>query len=253
MDLPGLQDELVRRVTAANPRTCVLVNAGSPVTMDWANEVAALAQIWFGGEQVGEGVADVLLGDVDPGGRLPTTIPRRIEDTPAFPCYPGEEGHAPYIEGLLVGYRHYDTNGVDPLFCFGHGLSYTQFQLADLDVTVLGRLQSSQLPPGLESEPLVYATLTVQNVGSRRGTQVLQCYVHQVDRHEGEPDQQLRAFEKVILDPADVARVEFRLTERDFARYDDTTSRWVTTPGAYEIRVGRSSRDQALTTTIELH
>jgi len=252
MGLRGLQDELVRRITVANPRTCVLVNAGSPVSMDWADDVPAVAQIWFGGEQAGEGAADVLLGHVDPGGRLPTTIPYRIEDTPAFPYYPGHNGHAPYGEGLLVGYRHYDTNGVEPRFCFGHGLSFTEFHLADLGATVLGRLRSSPLGPGLDGPPIVHTSFTVDNVGSRRGTEVVQCYVHAHDRRTGEPDQQLRAFEKLTLDPAATGRVEFRLTERDFARYDEQLGGWVAAPGRYEVRIGRSSRDLSLRTTIEL-
>jgi len=252
MDLPGLQDELVRRVVAANPRTCVLVNAGSPVTMDWAGDVAALAQIWFGGEQAGEGVADVLLGDVDAGGRLPTTIPRRLEDTPAFPHYPGEDGHAPYGEGLLVGYRHYDTNGIEPLFCFGHGLSFTQFQLVDIDAAVLGRLQGDILGPGLEAEPRVYVSVTISNIGNRSGTEVVQCYVGSLHRGPGEAERQLRGFEKVSLDPAGVERVEFRLTERDFARYDETAGGWVASPGSYEILVGRSSRDLTLSAVVQL-
>jgi beta-glucosidase len=252
MGLRGLQDELVRRITLANPRTCVLVNAGSPVTMDWAGDAAAVAQIWFGGEQAGEGVADVLLGDVDPGGRLPTTIPRRIEDTPAFPYYPGQDGHAPYGEGLLVGYRHYDTNRIEPRFCFGHGLSFTEFELADLDMFVLGSLRSSLLGPGLESEPLVCASVRVENVGRRRGSEVVQCYVHALDRRPSEPDQQLRAFEKLTLDPATTARVELRLTERDFARYDKAAGGWLASPGSYELRIGRSSRNLPLRTTVEL-
>jgi beta-glucosidase len=252
MDLPGLQNELVRRITLEHPRTCVLVNAGSPVTMDWAGDAAAVAQIWFGGEQAGEGVVDVLLGDVDPGGRLPTTIPVRLEDTPAFGSYPGHAGHAAYGEGLLVGYRHYDTNGVEPRFCFGHGLSYTQFQLGDIDAAVVGVVRPAVLSPGLEAEPIVYVSLDVENAGNRRGSEVVQCYVHDLDRRAGEPDQQLRGFAKVVLDPAAAERVEFRLTERDFARYDEAAGGWLTTPGRYEVRVGRSSRDLAQRTIVEL-
>jgi beta-glucosidase len=252
MELRGLQDELVRRITLANPRTCVLVNAGSPITMDWVNDVAAVAQIWFGGEQAGEGVADVLLGDVDPGGRLPTTIPYRIEDTPAFPYYPGRNGHMPYGEGLLVGYRHYDTIGAQPRFCFGHGLSFTAFQLTGLDAAVVGPLRSGLLSPGLEAQPIVHASVVVENVGNRRGSEVVQCYVHALDRRPGEPDQQLRAFEKVTLDPAAIGRVVFGLSERDFARYDEQLAGWVTAPGSYEIRIGRSSRDLRLRAILEL-
>jgi beta-glucosidase len=230
----------------------VLVNAGSPIAMDWADDVAALAQIWFGGEQVGEGVADVLLGDVDPGGRLPTTIPRRLEDAPAFPYYPGEDGHAPYGEGLLVGYRHYDTRAVEPRFCFGEGLSFTTFELSDLTTAVVGPLQSEPLPGGLEGPPLVYAGVSVKNVGKRAGSEVVQFYVHALDRRSDEPEQQLRAFQKVNLDAGGTSRLEFRLTERDFARYDGERGGWVVEPGMYELRVGRSSRDITLTATVEL-
>ncbi|HXY45735.1 MAG TPA: glycoside hydrolase family 3 C-terminal domain-containing protein, partial [Acidimicrobiales bacterium] len=252
MDLPGLQDQLVRRLVLANNRTCVLVNAGSPVTMDWADDVVALAQIWFGGEQAGEGVADVLLGDVDPGGRLPMTIPRRIEDTPAFRFYPGSDGHAPYGESLLVGYRYYDTRQVEPRFCFGEGLSFTSFSLEGLEAALLGRLQGGPLPPGLGGTPLVSAALTVTNMGRRAGTEVVQCYVHAIDRRSDEPEQQLRAFAKLTLEAGTSRRLEFRLTERDFARYDAAAGGWSVRPGIYEIRLGRSSRAITLTTTVEL-
>ncbi|MHB1508901.1 MAG: beta-glucosidase [Acidimicrobiales bacterium] len=252
MDLPGLQDHLVRRLLLANPRTCVLVNAGSPVTMDWADDVAALAQIWFPGEQGGEGVADVLLGDLDPGGRLPTTIPRRIKDTPAFPFYPGSDGHAAYGEGLLIGYRHYDTKDVAPRFCFGDGLSYTTFQLSELDTMLLGPLPAGRLSPGLEGPTLVRASLTVHNTGARAGTEVVQCYVRALDCRPGEPFQQLRAFEKLHLASGESRRVGLCLTARDFARYDEDARGWIASPGRYEIRVGRSSRDIALTALVEL-
>ncbi|MFZ0170988.1 MAG: glycoside hydrolase family 3 C-terminal domain-containing protein [Acidimicrobiales bacterium] len=252
MDLPGLQDQLVRRLVLANNRTCVLVNAGSPVTMDWADDVSTLAQIWFGGEQAGEGVTDVLLGEVDPGGRLPTTIPRRIEDTPAFRFYPGSDGHAPYGENLLVGYRHYDTRQVEPRFCFGEGLSFTSFALSSLDVARLGPLQVGPLPPGLGGAPLVLAGLTVENTGDRAGSEVVQCYVHALDRRSDEPEQQLRAFEKLTLEAGGACRVEFRLTERDFARYDERAGGWSVRPGLYELRLGRSSRAIRLMAIVEL-
>jgi beta-glucosidase len=255
MDLPGLQNHLVQRLTVANPRTCVLVNAGSPVTMGWAADVPAVAQIWFGGEQVGEGVADVLLGDADPGGRLPMTIPHRLSDTPAFKYYPGADGHAPYGEGLLIGYRHYDTNGVEPHFAFGHGLSYTTFELGSLETDVVAPLRSSAgqpLPPGLDGEPIVSVSATVTNAGNRAGTEVVQCYVSDLGHHDGEPVQQLRAFGKVVLEPGASAQIEFRLSERDFARYDETAGGWVTAPGNYGVRFGRSSADLPLWAVVEL-
>jgi beta-glucosidase len=252
MSLPGLQDQLVRRLALANPCTVVLVNAGAPVTMDWADDTAVLAQIWFGGEQGGEGVVDVLLGETDPGGRLPMTIPYRIEDTPAFPFYPGTGGHAPYDEGLLVGYRHYDAREIEPRFCFGEGLSYASFELSELEAAVLGPLQEGPLQPGLEGAPLVEVGITLTNTGKRGGSEVVQCYVHAANRRPDEPEQQLRAFQKLTLEPGASARVEFRLTERDFARYNQLASGFVTEPGSYELRVGRSSRDLRRIVTVEL-
>src|SRR5262249_22041684 len=126
------QDELVSAVLAANPRSVVVVNAGAPVTMDWADAADAVLQIWFPGMEGGSAVADVLFGDVNPSGRLPTTFPMRLSDSPAYGYYPGENGVVRYGEGLLVGYRYYDKRGVAPRFCFGHGLSYTRFAYSDL-------------------------------------------------------------------------------------------------------------------------
>ena len=126
--LPGRQDELVARVAAANPRTIVVVNAGSPVAMDWAEQTAAIALLWYPGQESGNALADVLFGDVDPGGRLPLTIPVRMEDTPAFLDVPGENLRIAYSEGLFVGHRWYDARAIEPRFAFGHGLSYARFE-----------------------------------------------------------------------------------------------------------------------------
>ena len=127
--LPGEQDELVRRVVEANPRTIVVLNTGSPVTMPWVDAPAAVLQTWFGGQEMAGALADVLTGAADPGGRLSMTFPRRIEDTPAFGNFPGEDGEVRYGEGLLVGYRWYDTRRLPTLFPFGHGLSYSSFEI----------------------------------------------------------------------------------------------------------------------------
>ncbi len=243
MELPGPQDQLVRRLALANPRLCVLVNAGAPVTMDWAAEVGALAQIWFGGEQGDEAVVDVLLGVSDPGGRLPTTIPVRLEDTPAFPYYPGEDGHAPYREGLLVGYRHYEATGTEPRYCFGYGLSYSTTDLSEWDVRVVSLLSTEVLAASLETPPVVTVSVTVTNTGPRRGSEVLQCYVQPAHRREGEPLRQLRAVAKVTLDPGMSERVVLGLPARAFARYDQEQGGFVGSPDEYEIGVGRSLRD----------
>ena len=220
--------------------------------MNWAPDVAALAQIWFGGEQADEAVVDVLLGESDPGGRLPTTIPVRIEDTPAFPYYPGADGHAVYGEDLLVGYRHYDLAGTAPRYCFGYGLSYTSFDFSDWAVSAVGSLSGEELPPGLEGPPVVTVSVTLTNTGCRRGSEVVQCYVQASDRRKGEPLRQLRAMEKVTLDPGMSDRIVLGLNERAFARFEEDRGGFIAAPGDYEVSVGRSSRDLPLRVVVAL-
>jgi beta-glucosidase len=229
MELPGDQDDLVRAVLAANPRTVVVVNAGAPVSMDWADDAAAILQVWFPGMEGGNAVADILFGDVNPSGRLPTTFPRRLEDSPAFPFYPGENGVVRYGEGLLIGYRHYDKHNVEPRFCFGHGLSYTRFDYADL-----------RLEPGVDG---VRLTVDVTNTGDRAGADVVQVYVRDVDAAEDEPEKQLCQFARVELQPGNTESVKLELPRRAFAHWDVAAHGWRVKPGEREILVGASSRD----------
>ncbi|HEY8547372.1 MAG TPA: glycoside hydrolase family 3 C-terminal domain-containing protein [Acidimicrobiales bacterium] len=234
MDLPAAQVELIREVAAANPRTVVVLNTGSPVTMDWLDEVPAVVQLWYTGQELGDALADVLFGDVDASGRLPTTFPRRIEDTPAFPTYPGTDGRAPYGEGLFVGYRHYDSRGVEPLFPFGHGLSYTRFAYGDL--VVEGR----------------DVRVTVTNVGERPGREVVQLYLHHRGSADGRPEQELKDFQAVDLAPGEAAEVAFSLPDRAFARWDLARHGWTVEKGEWEVRVGSSSRAIHATGTLTL-
>ena len=229
MDLPGDQDELVRAVVAANPRTIVVVNAGAPVTMDWADEAAAVLQLWFPGMEGGNALADVLFGEVSPSGRLPTTFPRRLADTPAFAHYPGANGVVQYAEGLLVGYRHYDKHGVEPRFCFGHGLSYTCFEYGDLRLEPYG--------------DGVRVCLDVSNTGQRAGAEVVQVYVRDPAAGDDEPDKQLRQFARVDLRAGETRSVTLHLPRRAFACWDVAQHTWAVKPGEREVLVGASSRD----------
>jgi beta-glucosidase len=233
MALPGLQDELIARVAAVNERTVVVVNAGSPVSMDWVDGVAAVAQLWFPGEEGAPALAAVLFGDADPGGRLPMTIPRAIEDTPAFTSYPGERGKVVYGESVFGGYRWYDRRRIEPRFAFGHGLSYTAFLLGAPE------LDRSEIGP---DDP-VELRISVTNTGTRAGTEVVQVYVHDVAATVARPEQELRAFAKVALEPSQSATVVGVLNRRAFAFWDPETHAWVVEPGEFEIRVGVSSRD----------
>jgi beta-glucosidase len=229
MDLPGAQDELISAVLAANPRSVVVVNAGAPVTMDWADAAGAILQVWFPGMEGGNAVADVLFGDVNPSGRLPTTFPRRLSDSPASPHYPGSDGVVRYGEGLLVGYRHYDKRGVEPRFCFGHGLSYTRFSYAGL--------RAETLDDGIR------LSVEVTNVGERAGAEVVQVYVRDPAAADEEPDKQLRQFARVELQAGEARTVELDLPRRAFAHWDIASHNWVVKPGDREILVGASSRD----------
>lgn len=233
MALVGRQNELISRVAAANPNTIVVLNVGSPVEMPWLAEVPAVLQQWYGGQEAGNALADVLFGDVAPSGKLPTTFPVRLEDNPAFINYPGENGRVHYGEGIFVGYRYYDKKRVDPQFPFGHGLSYTSFAYDNL------RLNGETFGPGDE----ILVSVDVTNSGQRAGQEVVQVYVRDVESRLVRPLQELKAFAKIHLEPGERQTVTLRLTRQSLAYYDPAFSDWVAEPGEFEVRVGSSSRD----------
>ncbi|MGH8979188.1 MAG: fibronectin type III-like domain-contianing protein, partial [Acidimicrobiia bacterium] len=197
----------------------------------WAGDVAAVMQCWFAGEEWGNALADVLSGDVGPSGKLPTTIPMRIEDTPAYPYYPGADGKVEYGEGVFVGYRWYDARNIEPRFCFGHGLAYTTFDIGEAQV----KHDSGTRTVRLE--------VPVTNTGSTRGAEVVQCYVADLDASVPRPPQELKAFAKVWLNPGATQSVTIELDERAFAFWDVESHDWKIEPGDFELRIGTSSRD----------
>jgi beta-glucosidase len=221
MDLPAEQDDLVRRVAAVNPHTVVVVNTGAPVTMDWADDVAAVLQVWFGGQEMGNAVADVLTGAAEPSGRLPTTFPVRVEDNPSYGNFPGENGEVRYGEGVLVGYRWYDARHLPARFPFGHGGSYTTFAVG---TPVLSS-------PTFARGDALTVDVEVVNTGTRRGAEVVQCYVAPpVGRHV-RPPKELKAFAKVWLDPGERTTVALRLDDRAFAYWDPGQADWAEVSG----------------------
>ncbi len=255
--LPGEQDELIRRVAAANPRTVVVLNCGAPVTMPWRDDVAAVLAVWFGGQEMAPALADVLTGAVDPGGRLPTSLPLALAHTPAFGNFPGADSQVRYGEGLLLGYRWYDTRELPVAYPFGHGLSYASFRLDP------PRLSAPSWRPG----EALQVTVTVTNTSARTGSEVVQLYVAPPPGAAFRPRRELKAFAKVTLEPGEVCDVTLELTDRAFAYWDpgnpehealaariaqagafgvDGRTRpagWRTEPGAYELHVGRSIAD----------
>jgi len=233
MDLVGRQNELVSRVAAANPRTVVVVQTGSPITMPWLDEAAAVLQAWYPGQECGHAIADVLLGRVVPSGKVPQTFPRRLEDNPAFINYPGVHGHVRYGERIFIGYRYYDTKDVEPLFPFGYGLSYTTFAYDHL------RLSAPEIGAG---ETLT-AHVTVTNTGGIAGQEIVQLYVRDREASVSRPEKELKGFVKIALKPGESREVTFELEPAAFAFWDDQRHAWVAEEGEYDILVGASSRD----------
>ena len=240
LDLPGRQAELVRAVAAVNPRTVVLVNSGAPVDMSWVDEVPAVVQIWFGGQEMGPAVADVLTGESDPGGRLPTTIPLRIEHTPAYGNFPGENGEVRYGEGLFIGHRWYDSRHLPVRYEFGHGLSYTDFRI---DSVALDRSTCTR-------HDSVTVSVSVTNIGSRRGIHVVQVYVAPHRSSVIRPVQELKGFAKVDLSPGESRTVRIELAPRAFAYW--RPDGWYVEPGRYDIRVASSSIHIDATATLTI-
>ncbi len=232
--LPGRQDELVSRVAAVCDRTVVVLNAGMPVLMPWVDEVSAVMQAWLPGQAMGEALADVLLGEAEPGGRLPVTLPAAEADCPVFGAEP-DDGVLEYTEGLLIGYRGYDAAGTVPLFEFGHGLGYTSWDY--VKVTARGEY--------VAGEDFV-VTAGLSNTGTRSGREVVQAYLS-VPAEAGRPVRTLAAFAVATAGPGESAEVELRVPARAFARWDTAAGGWIWPQGPFEIEVGRSSRDLRLT------
>lgn len=243
LELPGTQVALIERVAAASPRTVVAVNAGAPIRYGaWVERVGAVLQIGYPGQELGCALADVLTGRADPGGRLPTTLPVRLEDTPAFRFYPGENGVVRYEEGVLVGYRHYDASRVAPRFPFGFGLSYTTFALEH------GAVDEG----AIVADGSVVVGVDVVNTGERNGQTVVQLYAADRVTRDLVVPAALRGFEKLTLAPGARARVQFRLAAADFAHYDAKRGRWHTPFGRHVVHIGFSSRDLPVALDVEV-
>ncbi|MEN8157987.1 MAG: glycoside hydrolase family 3 C-terminal domain-containing protein, partial [Bacteroidota bacterium] len=240
MDLPGAQDELIRAVAEANRNTIVVINSGTPVTMTgWLEQVPAVIQAWYLGQETGNAVADLLFGDYCPSGKLPVTFPKAYEDHPAYGSYLKEIDRADFEEGLFVGYRYYDSKHVEPLFPFGHGLSYTTFEYSNLKTDLDGGLP-------------VTVSLTVTNSGRMKGSEVVQLYVHDVEAGVERPFKELKGFSKVTLEAGETKTVSIRLERRAFSFYDESVKEWVLEPGEFELLVGASSKDIRLQSNIVL-
>jgi beta-glucosidase len=243
--LPGDQNQLIDAVAAANPHTVVVLNTGGATLMPWIDRVAGVVEAWYPGQENGNAIAAVLFGDINPSGKLPITFARSDQQSPvaAPQRWPGVNGVARYDEGIQVGYRWYDAQGQDPLFPFGHGLSYTTFDYGRASISAPRR------HPGRGSWRV---RVRVTNSGTTSGAEVAQLYVG-FPSSAGEPPKQLKGFEKVELQPGQSTRVTFRLTRRDLSSWSTDQHRWVTHFGRYSIMIGSSSRDIRTTASLTLH
>ena len=241
--LPGDQDELVRRVAAVNDRTVVVVNAGSPVAMPWADEVEAIVVPFFGGMEMADAVVDIVLGETDPGGRLPVTFPQRLEDAPAWPFYRPAEGVQKYGEGFLMGYRGHDASGVAPLYPFGHGLSYGTAEWGEPVVS------SRSMPRGGE----VTVTVPVTATGDRPATVVVQGYVAPVSPPVEREPKTLRAWSKVVVPAGATVPVTLQFGAAAFRRWDADTGDWTIDPGDYDLVIAASATDIRSVVHVTVH
>jgi beta-glucosidase len=249
MSLPGHQDELVEAVTVANPNTIVVVNAGSPVTMDWASDdhaapAPAVLTSFFAGQEQAEAMVDVLLGDADAGGRLPITYPARLEDHPAIDNHiPDRSGDGTprqrYAEGLFIGHRHYERAGVAPRFWFGHGLSYGNATWGSVDVSARQCLRSA-----IAEQP-VMVSVPLRNDGPSPATVVVQAYIAPIAPPVERPARELKAWAKTIVTPGSSAVVELTLGPDAFHHWDEATNDWTVAPGDYDIVIAHSSAPDA--------
>ena len=208
------------------------------MAMPWIDKAPAVLLTWLPGEEGPDAMAEILFGRVAPSGRLPVTFPKKIEDNPSYPYYPGGDTTT-YGEGVFVGYRHYDRSNSPPLFAFGHGLTYTSFSYDSIEAS-----------GGAKSGDALTVQVRITNTGARPGVETVQLYLQPNHPSVPRPIKELRGFAKIDLAPAESRTVSFSLTDRDFAFFDPDQNRWIAEPGTYDVVVGGSAADPKLRQTI---
>jgi beta-glucosidase len=259
--MPEYQDELIQNVVRLNPRTIVVLHGtGNFDIQNWINLVPGLLHAWYPGENGGQALGEILFGDVDPSGKLPMTMEKRLRDNPTTANYPTttDAFSIRYTEGIFVGYRGYEKNHIAPQYPFGFGLSYTTFAYSDLDIEPAkeeddrekrvdreenGLTKAEFKEHDGEDHDLVKVSFTVTNTGKRAGAEIAELYVGEKNPTVPRPIKELKGFKKVFLQPGDSSRVTLELDQRSFAFFDTTKHLWVAEPGIYSILVGASSRD----------
>ena len=235
LELPFGQVELIEEVLKVNPNTIVVMIGGAPFDLGTIKQKSsALVWSWFNGSEGGNALADVLLGNVNPSGKLPWTMPKKLEDSPAHATnsFPGDMSVS-YDEGLLVGYRWFDTKNVEPLYPFGYGLSYSTFDIKNVQVEKEDYSKSET----------IYVTLDVENIGEYDGKEVVQLYVSKPNSEVERATQELKGFKKVLVEKGQTKTVTLELPVKELAYYNVEQKSWTIEPGDYSLKIGNSSRD----------
>src|SRR6185312_802377 len=236
LSLPFHEQELVDAVTAANPNTIVVVIGGAPYDIGKIKQNnSTIVWSWYNGSEGGNALADVLLGKVNPSGKLPFTFPVELKDSPAneLDAYPGQNLQVDYKEGILVGYRWFDTKKIEPLYCFGYGLSYTDYKYSGLKTA----------KKAYKPSDYIVASLKVKNTGKYAGKETVQLYISKEGSAVGRAEKELKAFKKIKIGVGETADVKLTIPVKDLAYYDVKGKRWIVEPGKYKLLAGTSSRD----------
>jgi beta-glucosidase len=242
MQMPFGQDELVKAVLKANPKTIIVLMGGGAIDMtQWIDQAPVIIQNWYAGMEGGNALAKIIFGEVNPSGKLPMTFPKKLEDhgSQALGEYPGDTVKliVNYLDDIYVGYRYYDTYKVTPQFAFGHGLSYTSFAYSNLKVVPAGKK--------------VTVTFTLKNTGKVAGAEVAQLYIGQPGSAIPRPLKELKGFQKVFLQPGEQQTVTMQLDQDAFMYFNDAKNKWVMDGGNYTILVGAASNDIKLTGNVK--
>ncbi|MDK2805152.1 MAG: beta-glucosidase [Thermoanaerobacterium sp.] len=242
MRIPESHNKLIQAIAEVQPNVVVVLCNGSPVEMPWIDQVKGILESYLGGQAAGGAVADLLFGEKNPCGKLAETFPRELRNNPSYLNFPGEKNVVNYGEGIYVGYRYYDTKGIEPLFPFGYGLSYTTFEYTDISTN----------KNKITDEETIEVRVKVKNTGKRAGKEIIQLYVRDIQSSVIRPHKELKGFQKIYLEAGEEKTVVFNLDKRAFAYYDVDLKDWYVETGDFEILVGSSSKNILLKTVIHI-
>ncbi len=240
--MPPNQNHLIEELAEVNENIIVVLSNGSPVTMPWLKKAKGVLEAYLTGQAGGGAAADILFGHVNPSGKLAETFPQKLSDNPSYLFFPGEKDKVEYREGIFVGYRYYDSKEIKPLFPFGYGLSYTDFEYSDL------KIEKNEIT----DQERVNISLKVKNTGEVYGKEVVQLYIADPESTVIKPEKELKEFAKVELEPGQEKIVEFELAKRAFAYYNTEIDDWYVESGEYQILIGSSSRDIRLKDSVKV-